>query len=803
VATEAHPATNEGQRSVGDGRRVVYLIDASSRIEGQLLRDWIKQNGPGESSSYDVIGIPPSRGKRRRSVDPMLDARLAEGDDPLLQPLRIAWHPPQRQGARVARLYDLVTFGDPRDPGRLRQRYVLNRHPDRCSVVVGEPAPLSELRQRWRAAGGTDATNTTGLAEFVVRQASLANERAERRLRGTRYKVPHLVEEDIVARPAFRGGIARLARETGRGEDAVLRAAVRYLREIAADHSTYVIDLVAHVIHYLYTRGYSLHYDRAELERVYSISQRHPVIFLPTHKSNLDHLILQYALHENGLPPNHTAGGINMNFFPVGPLMRRSGVFFIRRTFKDNEAYKFVLRQYIDYLIEKRFSLEWYIEGGRSRSGKLLPPRFGLLAYVVDAYRRGKGEDVVLIPVSIAYDQIQDVGDYVAEQRGAAKQRESFRWFVGVVRRMRRRYGRIHINFGEPLPLSEAVGPPQPGAEPNADEKNLELQKIAFEACLRINRATPITPTSLVTLALLGVHDRALTVQETVAALRNLLKYVRRNKLPTTGDLDLDTPEGVSRTLAALTDSGVVTSFAEGPQPVYVIGPDQHLTAAYYRNTIIHFFVNLAIAEIAVLAASETSSPSSPQALKSTEVFWEQAMGLRDLLKFEFFFADKEEFRAEMRRELAGQDPQWEAVLDSGPAATEALVRRVQPYSSHRILRPFVEAYRVVADQLLLEPADARIDEKAFLKRCLALGKQYKMQRKIRTAESVSKVLFETAWKLAGNRRLLDPAEPDVVARRRAFAREIETVIRRIDVIGALAAKRFESLVAADSGRGE
>src|SRR4029078_12096643 len=107
-------------------------------------------------------------------------------------------------------------------------------------------------------------------------------------------------------------------------------------------------------------------------------------------------------------------------------------------------VYKFVLRQYIDYLIEKRFPLEWYIEGGRSRSGKLLPPRFGLLAYVIDAYRRGKSEDVYLIPTSIAYDQIQDVGEYVAEQRGAAKQRESFGWFLKVVRSPQRGHTEHH-----------------------------------------------------------------------------------------------------------------------------------------------------------------------------------------------------------------------------------------------------------------------------------------------------------------------------------------------------------------------
>src|SRR5262249_57533399 len=119
-------------------------------------------------------------------------------------------------------------------------------------------------------------------------------------------------------------------------------------------------------------------------------------------------------------------GWINMKFFAMGPLMRRGGVFFIRRSFKDNDVYKFVLRQYIDYLIEKRFPLEWYIEGGRSRSGKLLPPRFGLLAYVVDAYRRGKSDDVLLVPVSIAYDQIQDVAGYAAEERRVAQHDESF-----------------------------------------------------------------------------------------------------------------------------------------------------------------------------------------------------------------------------------------------------------------------------------------------------------------------------------------------------------------------------------------
>jgi glycerol-3-phosphate O-acyltransferase len=782
-----------------NGHRVVFLVDAASAYERRLLEDWIARTRPAHVPPGEVesIPIPPSRRGRRR-LDPRLEARLATGDDPLLAPVRVAWDPGNVDGKREARFSDLLTLGDPRDPGPIRQRWVRRRYPERCRIVVGEPAPISDLRARWRRAGGHDAAHTIGLAEFVARQAALACERAERRLRGARYKVPRFVHEDILARPAFRGGVARLAHELGRSDQEVAREASKDLREIAARHSPYVIDLTAHLIRLMYTRGYgeALFYDHAQLEEIEALTQRYPVVFLPSHKSNLDHLVLQYALHENGHPPNHTAGGINMNFFPVGSLVRRSGVFFIRRHFKDDAVYKFVLRQYIDYLVEKRFSLEWYIEGGRSRSGKLLPPMFGMLAYVVDAYRRGKSEDVYLVPTSIAYDQIQDVGDYVAEQRGAAKQRESFGWFLKLVRSLRARYGDIHIRFGEPVSLQQALGPPDPEAEPNPDEQNLALQKLAFEVAVRINRVTPITPTSLVTLALLGVGGRALTLEETGVSLKNIVDYVHRRRLPTTTEIDdLDTPAGLRRALDALVGSGVVSRFAEGPEPVYAIGANQHLTAAYYRNTVIHFFVNGAIAELALLAAAEDGVRDRIAA------FWDEAMRLRDLLKFEFFFADKDAFRDEIRDEIELHDHDWEASVAVSGVAIRALIRRFKPFSAHRILRPFLDAYRVVGDALERRDPSAPFDEAAFIASCIALGKQYDLQRRVRSEESVSKVLFGTALRLARNRGVVDgPAaaslDPAALAeRRRAFAEEIRTAVRRVDAIDALAASRRAGLI--------
>jgi glycerol-3-phosphate O-acyltransferase len=707
-----------------------------------------------------------------------------------MAPLRVAWLPVRREGVHAARLRDLFTLGDPRDPGVLRQAHVLRHHPGRCRIVAGEPARASELRARWRRAGGADVAQTGGLGDYVARQAALALERAERRLRGARYKVPRFVREEIVARPAFRGGVARLAHRLGRREAALLREAERYLGEIAATHSPHVMDLVANLIRWAYRRGYgALQYEPAELERVSTLGQRHPVVFLPSHKSNLDTLVLKYAMYENDLPPPHTAGGINMNFVVVGPLMRRAGIFFIRRAFKDNEVYKLVLRQYVDYLVEKRFALEWYIEGTRSRSGKLMPPRLGLLAYVVDAYRRGKSEDVILVPVSIAYDQIQDVAGYAAEERGARKEPESFGWAVRFLRALRRRYGNIYIRFGEPLSLARTLGPPDRDAEAQADEHSLDLQKLAFEVSARINRVTPITPTSLVTMALLGSGNRALSIDEVMGRLRNLLQYVRNRGLPTTVPLELDTQEGVRRALDALVENGVVSVFAGGPEAVYLIGPEKHLIAAYYRNTIIHFFVNGAIAELALLRAAESG------AADGGPPFWEEAMRLRDLLKFEFFFAEKDAFREELRAEVALHDPEWERRVAQGPEAVQAVLRSFKPFSAHRVLRPFLEAYRVVADALARRTAATPVEDEELLSYALALGKQYELQRRILSPESVSKALFSNALALAANRGLLRAGSPELTERRRAFAAEVEDVIRRIDAIDVLVAARHAGLL--------
>jgi len=698
---------------------------------------------------------------------------MAAGDNPLLVPLRVAWLAPRRDGVRSVRLVDLLKLGDPRDPDLLRQYFILARAPDRCRILIGEPAGAGELTTGWRA-----GIESTALSEFVARRAWLALERAERRLRGNRYKVPRFVHREILSTGEFRKGVVAFADEIDKPEASIYNRASRYLREIAASHSAFTIDLVANAIHWLYRQGYgSIHYETPKFRDIYSLGQQYSLVFLPSHKSNLDHLVLQYVLWENDAPPNHTAGGINMNFFPIGPIIRRTGVFFIRRTFKDNAVYKFVLRSYIDYLIANRFPLEWYLEGGRSRSGKLLPPRYGMLSYVADSFHRGKAEDVYLIPTSISYDQIQDVGSYAAEQLGKAKERESFGWLLRSIRSLRRRYGNIHIRFGEPLSLAKETAGDEPGTQP-------DVRKLAFETMARRTRVTRITPTCLVTIALLGNADRDLRDAGVAAAVQDLMSYVSRRNLPVTEVVRLDSPKAVQRVLERLAEHSIVTEHTAGADPVYMIGPDQHLAAAYYRNTIVHFFVNDAITELALLAAAEAEDGHR------LETFWEHVMTLRDLLKFEFFFSDKEAFREEVFGEIAHHDPDWEARLTGTPDDVRDLLRSFRLLTAPWVLRPFLEAYQVVADGLNNHSPYVEVDQRRFIADCLGLGKQYRLQRRIATEESISQVLFQSALALADNRNLLDIDDEHLGDNRKVFAFEIQETLRRIDAIDALRAAR-------------
>jgi glycerol-3-phosphate O-acyltransferase len=726
-------------------------LDSASNYEEKLLQRWLRRN----VDDPETLRIRSSRRRRSSRIDPLGQVAGA-GQDTFLIPVRVVWMAPSKDGRRSVGWSDAFKPGDPRDPRGLRARIIRTFWPGRVKLVAASGASVSDLANAYIASGEID-----GIEAFITRRAWRTLDKVERNLRGNRYKIPRFVPEAILSRREFAIALEEYSAEH-RADPATVRLdAERYLKEIAATHSPYVIDLIANAIHTLYRQGYgAIHYSDEEVSRVAALGAEYPVVFLPSHRSNLDRLSLQFMLWENDLPPNHTAGGINLNFLPIGPLLRRTGVFFIRRSFRDNELYKIVLRSYIDYLIEKRFPLEWYMEGGRSRSGKLNAPRFGLLNYVVDSQRRGKSEDIQLIPVSIAYDQIQDIPDYTREAQGRGKEGESIGWLVRAIRSLRRRYGDIYIRFGEPISVASLI------ADIGEEEESLGLQKLAFEVMYRIGRVTPVTPIAVVSIALLGARGKAKTAAELAEQCERIVDFIRARDLPTSEKLDLADARTVTRILDWLAEHGNVSSHEALGRRVFWLDDTQMIRLSYYRNVVVHFFVNRAIAEMALTSLIDEGE-------RRPDTARDRMLALRDLLKFEFFFPDREEFLSELSADIDVDVPGWETLLGT-TGALGVLAKMGEPVAFWALL-PFLDAYQIVGDEL--EALTGAFDEKKFLQGCLDRARMYRIEGRTFSGESASQVLFKSALSLARNRGLLD-ATDDVDERRADFAAEIRDARR-------------------------
>lgn len=743
----------------------VYLTEAMTETESGVLHAWLGAQVSETTTPATAVTI----------CEQTLIELTRRDDDPLLTPVRVVWLPRDPHEPGSMRLREALSPRDPLHPGRGAQKRLLRTDPRRCRVVEGEPAPLSDLQRRLAEDGGGS------LPEYIRRQAALALERAERALLGDQYKVSRFVVDEITDSRRYREGTRRLAAEQSTSLSEVDAHARSALDELVATQSRRAIALWDRLGRY-FSRAYRLDVDTNRFDELRELNRKHTLVFLPSHRSYLDPLVLRPALLANDLPLNHVMGGLNISFWPIGPISKRSGTVFIRRKFGDDEVYKWTLREYMRYLITKRFNLEWYIEGGRSRTGKLRPPRFGLLTYLAQAYRSSVASDVYLVPVSLIYDQLYEVKAMAAEAHGEVKQKEGLRWMIGYVRAQGERNGVAHVTIGRPLSLAQALA-----QEP---DQRLAIQKTAFEVCHRINEVTPITASSLVLLAFLGIEDRALTVHELEEILTPLIEYILRRNLPTAGDVDLTNPQVIRRALQTHIDSGVLKRYDDGDEVVYHLGSDQHLVAAFYRNNSIHFLVGRAIAELVIQGAVD----DPPDDLVAAG--WEDAKRIRDVLKFEFFFPDKPTFERQMRDELTAIRPGWEDDLDD-PDHASKMLDSVQPYLAHRVLQPFLEAYEVVADQLVLAPVSAKFDEKSFVTACLGVARQRRLRQQIASSESISGELFGTALALARNRGLVEADADDaaaVAARRVEFANEIRVLVQRVRRIRALAHARLAAL---------
>jgi glycerol-3-phosphate O-acyltransferase len=604
----------------------------------------------------------------------------------------------------------------------------------------------------------------------------------------------------LLTDPGFQASVAELAESLGRTPSDAMAEAGVCLREMAAWHNPSVVDRWYRFSHWM-TRGYDVLVDDDKLAELRRLDRKHSLVMLISHRSYLDEFIIPPALNDGGIKVYGMAGA-NLDFFPLGTVARRVGIVHVRRATADAPIYRLCMRAHTERLISNRANVVWSIEGGRSRTGKLRPPRYGLLRYVADAAQSDDGPDPLLVPVSIMYDQLplHEVALMASEARGGEKKPEDARWLLEYARGLRVRLGRAYLDFGEPMPLRERMAELRAAEVP---EKGL-VERVALDICHRLNEATPVTPTAAVCVALLGA-GRALTLDQVLETVAPLAGYLRERGWPIAGAATLTDRSTIRWALRELVRSGVLTDYSAGTERVWGVGAEQHLIAAVYRNTAIHVLVDRAIAELALLAVADSGpdgvTGADAGADESSPVAATEALRLRELLKFDFFFAQRDRFLRNIAAEMqimAGGVPVPDALaetpeatgpvdgLDVTPAQAATWLGRARPLVAHLVLRPFLDAYRLVGERLAAAEDEA-VDTEALVRDCLRVGHQWALQRTLASEESVSGEMFRTALKLAAHRDLLAAGGPETIKRRQDFADELAEVSRSIDRIAARA----------------
>ena len=747
-------------------QQVIFLLDTTRRFERQLLEQWIAAHDS-HAANYAVVLLDLRDDRKTLNVEKLSEA-LQQHPDAMVAPLRVSWLQAERSTSTGPRLRDALRGGERRPPGWLADR-VARLNPERVHLTVAEPGANRDLAERFKAKTGLSGANEPGdFAVFVARQAAVVIDIAERQLIGGRYKVPRYVHQSIRNNRAFRAGLIDIANEREQPTKAVRAEASEYLREMISIPTRFWLDVWAKLCGICLGLGYdkTLHYDPTDLERIRYLVRHYPSALLWTHKTYIDGFVVPKILFDNDFPMPHFFGGANLSIPILGFFLRRAGGIFIRRSFQDNEVYKLSLKQYIGYLMEKRFPMTWSFEGTRSRLGKLMPPKYGLLKYVLEGAHHAGSRNIHIIPVSVSYDLVRDAEEYAREQSGTPKAPESVGWMVRYLKSLARPMGRIHVDFGEPVRLDAAPDP----------EDQLAISKIAFQVAVEANRVTPATFPAVASSALLGAFPRALTEPEIVKEVSLMTEWATARGVRLSPDFNLNYAEEIGSLLTNMMEEGIITRFEGGPETVYGIAEGQAPIASFYRNTIVHFFLTRAVAELALLAVSEQRESS-----ESISQFWCEVQELRDLFKFEFFYPDTQLFEQHIDAELCRDEPDWQALLSENPDNARLIMNRLSPKLGHLTLTVFAEAYSIGVDILIRHSDGEPMGEEAFIERCMSYGKQAYLQRRISSEASIGKLLFANAWKMLVSRGLVNSSDG-----RSRQAEALNQLIRRLEVIRAL-----------------
>ena len=437
---------------------------------------------------------------------------------------------------------------------------------------------------------GTDST----IAHKLARVARIHFSRQKLAASGPNLPSRQALFDRLLKSEAIKKAIEDEAKSKNISIEKASKEAQDIMDEIAANFSYSLIKRGEKILGWLWNKLYQgLHINNASTVRKLA-QDGHEIVYVPCHRSHMDYLLLSYVLYHEGMVPPHIAAGINLNFFPAGPIFRHGGAFFIRRSFKGNKLYSTIFREYLAELFAKGYSVEYFSEGGRSRTGRLLQAKTGMLAMTIQAMLRGMNRPVTLVPVYIGYEHVMEVATYAKELRGKRKEKENAGLVLRTIRKLRN-FGKGYVNFGEPIQLNQYLNEHSPEWTKDIDPIGTSkpqwmtpvVNDLATKMMTNINDAAATNALTLCATALLASRQRALSRDSLVSQIDCYLSLLKNVPYSETFTVPKDSAEELVKHAEAL-NKFLIESDTMGD----IISLDRHqsILMTYYRNNIIHLF---------------------------------------------------------------------------------------------------------------------------------------------------------------------------------------------------------------------
>lgn len=621
-----------------------------------------------------------------------------------------------------------ILFGYKDYSGVIRKSVLFFRHRGKAFVDFGQPLNLQTYLN------GQSRERPLDEIAMEIRTMLIDNiDQRKRVVLGPIMKSREQIKEIVLMDKKVSEKIEAVASSERKELWEVRKQAGEYFDEIAADFNITYVRLFEMGLHRLWKRIFEgIEVDTSALDTVREWARKGPLIYVPSHKSHIDYLVLNYVLHANHMHIPRIAAGSNLTFWPAGHIFRKSGAFFIRRSFRQPRLYVEVFNRYIKALLQEGHPIEFFIEGGRSRNGKLVLPKTGFVSILLHAHKEGYCKDLVFVPASIVYDRILEEKSYIKEIEGGAKERESLKHLISARRFLKMKYGKVYLRFAEPLSLNEYIA--------RSGKSMAETtRRFALDIAEAINRVTLVTPLSLVATAILAYHRRGFLYSELLQTVEDLLDILKRSGVALAASLK-DVPRAVQETLSLLITWKIVDILEDvdhEEETFYFVEEEKKLELEYYMNSVVHFFLPHALVATSLLTGREEA--------KSWDALVSDCEFTRNVLKHEFFFNGTDAFKQSL---LPAIDYFLESSLltragtGDGFKITKLGFDRLPIWSG--MIKAFLESYWI-ASRTMGQRKNLNIKEEAVLKKMSFVGRRLYKLGVVERIEALSRLNFANA----------------------------------------------------------